>query len=272
MAAVSVLMGTFNEKKIVAAQAIESILHQTFADFEFIICDDGSEPDFYHWLKIYCKRDRRIRLLRNRKNQGFAAVLNQCLKAAVGAYIARMDADDLSDQERLAKQYSFLESHPEYALVGCHVRMIANENTWGVRILEKEPDKYSFLKTSPFVHPAVMIRKDVMEELGGYSQASWVQRAEDYDFFMRLYGAGYSGCNLQEILFSYREELSSYQKRTYRARIHECLVRFYGFQHMGILKGNFRYVAKPLIAGLVPAGLMYRIKTYKYHPKRCFKG
>lgn len=171
MTAVSVLMGTFNEKKTVVAQAIDSILHQTFTDFEFIICDDGSKSDFYHWLKIYCQKDRRIRLLRNKKNQGLAAVLNQCLKSAAGAYIARMDADDVSDQERLAKQYAFLESHPEYALVGCHVRMIANEKTWGVRILEKEPDKYSFLKTSPFVHPAVMIRKDVMEELGGLNMS-----------------------------------------------------------------------------------------------------
>lgn len=265
MAAISVLMGTYNEKNRAAvALAIDSVLNQTFTDFEFIICDDGSGHGFYRWLQNYCRKDRRIKLLRNAKNQGLAAALNRCLAHAKGDYIARMDADDVSAGERFAKQYAFLESHPEYALVGCCVEMTGKQGAWGIRRLEEMPGKKSFLKTSPFVHPTILIRRDVMGALGGYSRERSACRAEDYEFFMRLYAAGYRGYNLQETLFSYREDLQSYQKRKYRYRILECLVRFRGFRKMGILKGNLRYVVKPLAVGLVPARVMQKIRRRRY--------
>lgn len=264
MPIVSVLMGIYNENKIYASQAIDSILNQTFSDFEFIICDDGSNPAFYRWLYGYCRKDKRIRLLRSSCNQGLAAALNNGLKYAEGKYVARMDADDISARERLARQYDFLEAHPEYALTGCSVRMTGKRGTWGMRIMEEIPTKESFLKTSPFVHPAIMIRMNAVKALHGYSESKTAVRAEDYEFFMRLYAAGFRGYNLQEPLLSYREDESSLKKRKYRYRIHECMVRYRGFCRLGILKGNYRYVAKPLIAGLVPAGWMIRIRKHRY--------
>ncbi len=264
MPIISVLMGIYNENKIYASQAIDSILNQTFSDFEFIICDDGSNPAFYRWLYGYCRKDKRIRLLRSSCNQGLAAALNNGLKCAEGKYVARMDADDISARERLARQYDFLEAHPEYALTGCSVRMTGKRGIWGMRIMEEIPTKESFLKTSPFVHPAIMIRMDAVKALHGYSESKTAVRAEDYEFFMRLYVAGFRGYNLQEPLLSYREDESSLKKRKYRYRIHECMVRYRGFCRLGILKGNYRYVAKPLIAGLVPAGWMMRIRKHRY--------
>lgn len=130
--------------------------------------------------------------------------------------------------------------------------------------MEQEPSENSFLKTSPFIHPSIMIRREVMKRLHGYTQAKAAVRAEDYEFFMRLYAAEYRGYNLQEPLLYYREDIRSFKKRRYRYRIHECIVRHDGFRSLGILKGNLHYVIKPLIAGLVPTRIMIRIRKYNY--------
>lgn len=264
MPEISVIMGTFNENKKQAAQAIDSILSQTFRDFEFIICDDGSGAGFYKWLRGYCARDPRIMLLRNEKNRGLAVTLNRCLGRASGNYIARMDADDISKESRLEKQASFLGRHEEYALVGSSAYLTGRRGVWGVRRMEEAPRKESFLSTSPFIHPSAMVRREVIEGLRGYCESPRMLRAEDYDFFMRLYAAGYQGYNLQEALLQYREDAQAYAKRKYRYRINECRVRYLGFRRLGILKGNMRYVLKPLMAGLVPARFMAVFRKKKY--------
>lgn len=261
---VSVLMGTHNEKEGQAARAIDSVLSQTFRDFEFIICDDGSEEGFFRWLQGYCRKDPRILLLRNESNQGLAVTLNRCLRHASGAYIARMDADDVSKAGRLERQAAFLGSHPEYALVGSHAQLFDESGVWGIRRMEEMPGRESFLKTSPFIHPTVMLRREVMEGLHGYCERPGRLRVEDYDFFMRLYAVGHRGYNLQEALLAYREDGQSYRKRRIRYRVNECVVRCQGFCRLGILRGNLRYVVKPLAAGIVPGSLMAALRRRKY--------
>lgn len=257
MPEISVLMGTYNEKnRTHVAQAIDSILGQTFTDFELIICDDGSEEEFYEWLRQYCRKDPRIRLLRSTKNHGLAAVLNKCFRCSSGRYVARMDADDISKKDRLLEQAAFLREHKEYALAGCDAEIIGDEGVWGIRRMERIPQKTSFLRTSPFIHPSVMLRREVIEQMHGYRVLPRTLRVEDYDFFMRLYAAGYQGYNLTETLFQYREDQRAYGKRKYRYRVNECWVRYQGFRALGILKGNLRYVLKPLAAGLVPGSVM----------------
>lgn len=252
MPEISVLMGIYQGNRDYAAQAIDSVLNQTYEDYEFIICDDGSERDFFQWLEKYCKKDSRIRLLHNQKNEGLASALNKCIACSSGRYLARMDADDISEKTRFEKQAAFLRENREYAFVGCNVRLITKQNIWGERRLEKTPLKKSFLSTSPFVHPTIMIRREIMEQMQGYCESPKVLRAEDYEFFMRLYAAGFRGYNLQEVLFTYREELGICKKHKYRYRLYECGVRYAGFRRMGILKGNLRYVVKPLVVGLFP--------------------
>ncbi len=265
MPEISVIMGTYNEadRKETAA-AIDSILQQTFADFEFIICDDGSEMEFYNWLKKYCSKDDRIRLLHSRHNHGPAYARNTCLKRARGVYIAVMDADDCSDARRLEKQLAFLQQHPQYAVVGCNVRLFDGHKIWGVRSMEERPDKKSFLKTMPFVHPSIMLRREVMVELHGYQQSAGFYRVEDYDLLMRLYAKGYQGYNLAEQLFNYREDILAYKKRSYQCRINEFRVRCQGFRALGIRNGNWRYVLKPLFVGLVPTCVMRKIRLVRF--------
>lgn len=265
MPTVSVLMGTYNEPdRRQVGQAVESILGQTFPDFELLICDDGSEEGFYRWLRGLCAKDPRVRLLRNGRNHGLAYALDRCLPYATGEYIARMDADDISMPQRLERQVAFLERHKEYALVGCNAGLLAGGAIWGERKVEGRPGRLSFLHTSPFIHPSVVMRRGMVEALHGYSTARWALRVEDYELFMRAYAAGYEGCNLQETLYLYREDLQALRKRRYRYRVNECRVRYRGFRELGILKGNLRYVAKPLVAGLIPAWLVARHREKRY--------
>lgn len=261
MVNVSVLMGVYNEKnRKNVKKAINSILNQTYTNFEFIICDDGSDFKFYEWLQEYCSQDERIHLLRNEKNKGLAATLNKCLKYAKGMYIARMDADDVAMPERFEKQISFLEENNKYAMVGCNVKMIDEKGIWGERKLPEIPSESDFLYTSPYVHPSIMMRRVILEELNGYEESSWAERAEDYELFMRLHAVGYKGYNMQDALFYYREDKSAYNKRKYRYRINESYIRYKGFKKLGILSGHFLYVIKPLIVGLVPRKIMIYIK------------
>lgn len=264
MPEVSILMGVYNGSRKYTAQAVNSILDQTFTDFELIICDDGSSDCFYRWLAAFCEKDPRIFLLRNEQNRGLAATLNRCLRHASGTYIARMDADDISKKERLERQVSFLRRHKEFVIAGCNAQMISGRSIWGIRRMEEMPRRESFLSTSAFIHPTIMIRREVLADLNGYCESHKVQRVEDYELFMRLYAAGYRGYNLQEELFQYRESRHDYGRRKYQYRIKECLVRWQGFGRLGIRKGNLRYVIKPLAAGLVPRKIMYKMRLKKY--------
>lgn len=255
---ISVIMPVYNmADDPLLDQAVNSILHQTFQDWELILCDDGSTDDTLHHLYRFAVADQRIHILKNPVNRGAGYARNACLRTAAGMYIALMDADDFSDSKRLEKQADFLESHPEYAFVGCNVWLRDRQGVWGRRRMEERPDSESFLDTLPFVHPSVMIRAEAVHALGGYSQMRIARRAEDYEFFMRLYAAGYRGYNMQQELLGYLEEPDSYRRRKYKSRIAECAVRLQGFRRLGILKGHSRYVLKPLAVGLLPARLLY---------------
>lgn len=266
---ISVIMGIYNEKrKDYVIQAINSILEQSYENFEYIICDDGSEEKFYMWLQKICKKDPRIRLIHNKNNRGLAYTLNRCIEMARGTYLARMDADDISKKDRLKKQLFFLESHQEYAMVGCNAEFIDDKGVWGIYQMIERPQKRDFLKTSVFIHPAILIRTDVMKKMGGYSTEIRALRTEDYELFMRIYAAGFQGYNMQEKLFQYREDINAFSKRKYRYRINEAVIRYHGFCSLGILKGNFRYVIKPLIIGLIPGMLMERHRKKFFSKKR----
>lgn len=251
--------------------AVQSVMHQTYENWELILCDDGSADNTMRVLQQFASMDARVRVVCNPKNRGAGAARNACIRAAKGKYLAVMDADDISDAARLEKQAAFLERHPEYAFVGSNVWMRDRKGIWGWRRMEQEPGRKSFLRTLPFVHPSVMMRTHIARKLHGYSTKRMARRAEDYELLMRLYAGGYRGFNIQEELLGYLEEPGSYRKRKYRDRLAECAVRFQGFRRLGILKGNLRYVLKPLAVGLVPGWVqrIYRKQRFavKQHRK-----
>ncbi len=251
---VSIIMGIYKmaKKDIIVKLAIDSILNQTYRDFEFIICDDGSNDGTYELVKNLTKKDKRVVLIKNDKNRGLAFSLNHCISIAKGKYIARMDADDISVLNRLEKEIRFLENHKEYAVVGCNMFYMNEKGIWGKRILAEKPNKKSFLFTSPFAHPTIVMRKEVLKKLNGYRVEKITRRLEDYDLFMRLYAKGYKGYNIQEFLYQFREDTDAFKRRAYKYRWDEVKIRYRGFKELNLLPKGFIYVIKPLIIGLIP--------------------
>lgn len=262
---ISVIMGVYNQNdEKVLREAVDSILNQTFKDFEFIIYDDGSQPDAALILEEIGKIDPRIVLIGQEKNHGLAFSLNACIEQARGKYIARMDADDISDPNRFKVQYDFLEKNPQYSWCGCNARLLDENGIWGMREMPEAPVEKDYLKYSPYIHPTVMYRASLFEETEGYKVSEETLLCEDYEIFMRLRQMGKRGYNIQETLFTYREDSDSYRRRDFKRSINEAKVRFDNFKKLHILfPTGWLYVLRPIIGSLIPRELLYIIKRRK---------
>ena len=184
---VSVIMPVYNAERYLS-EAVESILSQTFADFELITIEDCSTDGSRAILKSFAEKDKRVLVLENESNLGVTPTLNRGLANAHGELIARMDADDISLPERLEKQVAFLEANPEVGLVsGDALAIDAQGSTVPEAFaLIREPGYIKWLLhfTCPITHPAVMGRKEFFEQAGGYDPE--ILYAEDYDLWQRM--------------------------------------------------------------------------------------
>lgn len=252
---VSVAMAVYNCADTLG-EAVESILAQTHADLELIICDDGSADGTLELARKYATADRRIRLIANARNLGLNRSLNRCLELARGKYYARMDGDDVCAPERLGKLVAFLESEPSFALVSSWMTTFDQRGTWGsVRTLPR-PQAGDFLSGSPFCHAACMMRTDVLRQLGGYGTAPHLQRCEDLDLWFRLYAAGHKGANIQEYLYSMRDDRDARKRRTFVSRINEARTLWHGFRMIGLPTHKRLRAARPVLVGILP-GFVY---------------
>lgn len=261
---ISVIMGVYNPRnKEIFNKAIQSVLNQSYEDIEVIICDDGSNAETRNFLNEALLKDPRIVLIHNDKNSGLAYSLNHCLAVAKGEYIARMDDDDISDTQRFEEELRFLEAHPEIGWVGCNADLIDGEgNIWGKCTMTEYPTKDDLLFNSPFIHPTVLFRRNVLEDANGYAVSRHTRRTEDYDLWMRLYAMGHRGANLQKRLFQYREDEFAYTKRKYTYRIDEAIVRYHGFSRLKLFPKAWLYVVKPLLVGLIPGVVLRKMKKH----------
>ncbi len=194
---VTVLMPVFNAEKFLK-EAIESILLQSFTDFELLIIDDASTDNSSSIIREFT--DERIRLEKNETNLGISATLNRGIALAKGEWIARMDADDISYPERLRKQFDYCQANPDCALLSCWVRVI-NEDGNEIRV-EKYKSRfyyYNLCFECWMYHPSIMCRKDALEEIGGYT----TPYSEDFELFWQL-SRKYKVWNLPEVLMDYR--------------------------------------------------------------------
>lgn len=259
---ISVIMGVFNQWDEEELQAsVNSILHQTYGNFEFIIWDDGSHPDAAKLLQELPAKDGRIVLAGKEENRGLAYSLNECIRLAKGKYIARMDADDIAHPMRFAKQVEFLETHPQYGWCGTNTLLFDENGVWGSRNMPEIPTMKDYFHYSPYVHPSVMFRAELFDENLGYLDSQETLRCEDYEIFMNLIQRGQKGYNLQEPLFSYRETRESYKKRKAKFRINEARIRYRNYKKMGMLfPVGWIYVCRPLIAILVPSGVVSLVR------------
>jgi glycosyltransferase involved in cell wall biosynthesis len=184
-------------------EAIESVLAQTFTDFEFLIIDDGSKDDTLKIIKSF--DDSRIRLI-SRPNRGLIASLNEGIAVAKATLIARHDADDVCLPKRLERQFAYLKEHPEYLAIGSDVAYIDKNGVYVSR--QEAPDghtheemwEHRFYKC-PFLHPTVLFRKKAIEGLGGYPNDAL--SFEDWLLWVKLMEKG-RVANLNEVLVHMR--------------------------------------------------------------------
>ena len=204
---ITVLMPVYNGVTYLN-EAIESILNQTFQNFEFIIIDDGSTDDSVKIIKSY--DDNRIRLVENRNNLGQSETLNKGLRLAKGKYIARMDQDDISMPERFKKQLDFMENNSDVDVCGSWVQLMGKYN--GIIELETQSEeiKISLLTNQNLTHPAVMIRKSTLVKYElNYNPTFTI--GNDYDLWVRMFDYC-SFANLPEPLLKFRMHDNQYSK------------------------------------------------------------
>lgn len=241
-------------------RAIDSILQQTYSHLEFLICENGSTEEAKALLARYEQVDSRVQLIDGSGATLLAEKLNRCVQKAKGKWIARQDDDDWSQSDRLEKQLNFLKEKYQYGFLGCWVRVEQDGEIVGVRSFPESPEIKDFLFTQPFIHPTLMFRKQCLERIGGYSASAYCHGCEDYDLLLRLYQAGFRGANLPEPYFIYHIPSKGQSNRTIAMRLNEMIVRWRRFRELGLLPGALPYVFKPVIVGLIPQKLLYRLK------------
>lgn len=205
---VSVIMPAYNVEKYIA-ESIESILGQTFEDFELIIIDDCSTDTTWEIICRYAGQDSRIIAIKNEQNLGISGNRNKGLGLAKGKYVAWQDADDISLSERIEKQYAFMETHADVGIVGGFLRFFSDDgHSSGIRrYCENDADlRKRIFRYSPVAQPASMIRKRCLDDIGGYDQR--YSTAEDIDMSFRI-GMKYKFANVQEVVLKYREHPNS---------------------------------------------------------------
>ncbi len=200
MPKVSVLLTVYNGEKYVA-DAIDSILKQTFSDFEFIIINDGSTDKTESIIKSI--KDKRIKFINNQENNGRVAVLNQGLDIAKGEYVALIDADDVALPQRFECQVKFLDENPDVGVVGTAIQMFGTRKNGKKVYYKSDITALDVLFSSPVANPTVMMRRDVIETCQLRYREEY-KHAEDYDFWTQA--IKYTRIvNIPVVLMKYRQ-------------------------------------------------------------------
>lgn len=249
---ISVLMGVYNCSSTLE-QAINSIQNQTYKNWELIICDDGSDDGTFDIAKRLADEDKRIILIKNEKNFGLNRTLNNCLKLATGKFIARMDGDDESLPERFQKQIDFFNQHPEFEIVSSTMVLFDEDGEWAYVNKKEYPQSEDVVIGSPICHAPVMMRKECIDEVQGYTEDKRMIRVEDVNLWIKLYAKGYRCYNIQEHLYRMRNDKNAFNRRKYRYRINSTYVRLQGCRLLKLKKRYYLLSFKPMIIGLVPA-------------------
>ena len=247
MPKISTIMSVYNGERYLE-KAVESILTQTFTDFEFIIVNDGSTDNSQIILKRLAEQNKKIHLI-NQENIGLTKSLNKALAIARGEFIARMDADDIAMPKRFERQVKYLETHPQCLALGCNVLQIDMDgdpiSIMGVPLSHHEIESGLLIGQGGDIrHPTVMIRRDALIAVDGYQDK--FSSAQDLDLYLRLAERGQLA-NLPDVLLEYRIHLASVnyakcrqQSQNVKAILEEAYQRRGLKMPLGILNGHFK--------------------------------
>lgn len=249
---ISVIIGIYNCEKTIR-EAIDSILSQTYQNFEMILCDDGSTDRTLQIAGEYAEKyPDKVIVLENGCNRGLNYTLNHCLKYATGDYIARMDGDDRCSPDRFAIEVRALEAEPDIAIVSTDMVYFDDTGTWG-RIQHPDyPQNRDFPHESPFCHAPCLVRKEAFDAVKGYSEESRFLRVEDYHLWLKMYAAGFRGKNIHEPLYQMRDDRNAYARRKMKYRINEAYVKLLSVKMLKLPIWMSVYALRPIVTGLMP--------------------
>lgn len=266
---ISIIMGVYNCADTLE-ESINSILSQTYTNWHFIICDDCSVDNTYQILEQYQnKYPDKFTLLKNETNMGLNFTLNKCLEMCDGELIARQDGDDVSLPDRFEKEIEILKND-QFALVSSSMISFDENGDFGLIKHPEIPTVNDFRFGSPFCHAPVIIRKKVMDEVGGYTVAEHLLRVEDYHLWFKIYAKGYIGYNIQEPLYKMRDDRNATKRRNFKNRMNETKLKYWGFKEISVSKKYYYYILRPFILGLIPIwfySFLHRSKLKKDNVK-----
>ncbi len=264
MEKISIIMGIYNCADTLE-KCVDSIMAQTYENWELIMCDDGSKDDTYLVAEKYSNAmpDKFI-LLRNDRNLGLQRTLNKCLEHASGEFIARQDGDDYSKPERLEKELKLLLEHREYAFVSSNMILADENGEWGRTSLPEQPTKKDFLNGAPFCHAPVLIRRGAIVDAGGYNESAKYNRIEDFYLWTVLYSKGYKGYNIQEPLYVMLDDSKATKRRTKKSRITAISASVSCYRMLGL--PPVLYI-KPIIIGVIKIFVPARLSQYLHRKK-----
>lgn len=260
---VSIIMGIYNCSNTLQ-ESIDSVLAQTYTNWELIMCDDGSTDHTLNIAKQYESNYSNIIVLKNDKNCGLAHSLNRCLRVATGQYIARQDGDDRSHPQRIEREVQILNTYPQYDIVSTGMSFFDADGEWGQSIPIEKPEAIHFIQQTPFCHAAAMVRKDALLCVQGYNESAKLLRVEDYDLWFRLYEKGCIGYNITEPLYEVRDDRAAFNRRNVKHRLNEAYVRYRGYRRLKLPMYAYAYVFRALVLLFVPNALYQYLRKKKY--------
>ena len=258
---VSILIGIYNCASTLS-EALDSLIGQSCQCFKIVLCDDGSKDETIALAKAYAARYSNIVVISNERNMGLNYTLNHCLEYADTEYVARMDGDDISLPTRLEKEITFLDNHPEYAIVSSPMIYFDERGDFKKGKGKGEVHKSDFLHGSPICHAPSMMRTEALKGVGGYAVNNRLLRVEDYNLWFRMYAAGYKAYILEEPLYKMRDDRNAKVRRNWMNRRNEMYVMSNGFKMLQLPWYSQIYALRPLLAYIAPNWL-YNI----YHRK-----
>lgn len=273
---ITVIMGIYNCASTLA-ESIDSLLSQTFSDWELVMCDDASTDDTYKIAQEYAVRYENIKVLQNKSNMGLAATLNKCIEHACAdaEFIARQDGDDISEPTRFAVQVNFLDNHPEYALVSTAMTCFDESGSWGVQLKKEKPEISDFAYTSPFCHAPVMMRKKELESVGNYTVHKYLRRGQDFYLWHKFYREGYKGYNIQTAYYRMRDDRAATCRRKFKDRLYGAIIHVEVMRNLRIPFWKYPLALKGILVGLIPLKIYERLhrksvilSNIRYHNKK----
>ena len=240
---ISIILPTYNGASRIR-RAIESVIAQSYTDWELLVIDDGSTDATGEVVEAFVLRDARIRYTKNEHNLGIQKTLNRGLHIAQGGYIARIDDDDIwSDAGKLQKQVEFLSSHPDHVLVGTGVIVVDEAGSEMLRYRLPQTDsaiRAKILSKNCFVHSSVLFVKRAALQFGGYSQSSTTLHIEDYDLWLKLGVIGkFANISEYAVTFTLREGGLSSQHKKEQFEKNRALIEKYRRMYPGYTTARF---------------------------------